>query len=72
LTDVHAARSRLGITIPKVKAIKEQILLPAERTKDEIEAEIFKVGRAYSAAQKKIKRCNERLDQLMKELEAAE
>lgn len=71
LKDVHAARSRLGITIPKVLASKEKGVQPAsKRTKSEIQAEIDKVQKARTEAFKKVERCNERIDQLYKELEA--
>ena len=69
LSDVHAARSRLGITIPKVKAMIGQE--PSIRTKEDIETEIFKVSNALKEALKKSARCRERLEQLQKELEAA-
>ena len=64
------ARSRLGITIPKVKAAKEKGVQPASRSKEAIEFELFKVQKARTEAFKKIERCNERIDQLYKELEA--
>jgi pyruvate/2-oxoglutarate dehydrogenase complex dihydrolipoamide acyltransferase (E2) component len=95
LKDVHAARSRLGITIPKVKAAKEKGVQPVSRSKEAIEFEIFKVQKAAkekgvqpvsrskeaiefeifkvqkarTEAFKKVERCNERIDQLIKELE---
>lgn len=65
LTDVHAGRSRFGITIAKVKKMKEE--KPAARTKEDIKAEIKKVERAKKDAQKKIKRCENRLDELKEE-----
>ena len=72
LTDVHAARSRLGITIPKVEAIltenKDKPLAIAKRTEDEIQEEIKKVLRSKSEAYKKIKRCDERIEELLDEL----
>lgn len=67
LKDVHAARSRLGITIPKVKAAKE-VEQAAKRTAEEITAEISKVENAKNAAEKKIDRCMERLEVLYDEL----
>ena len=69
LKDVHAARSRLGITIPKVKAQKG--VQPAGRTAKEITAEIAKVEKAKDAAENKIDRCMERLEVLYSELVAA-
>lgn len=66
LKDVHAARSRLGITIPKVKAAKG--VQPSLRTKEDIQQEIDKVQKARTEAFKKVERCNERIDQLYKEL----
>lgn len=65
LTDVHAARSRLGITIPKVKAMMTKA---SARTAEEITAEISKVEKAKDAAEKKIDRCMERLEVLYTEL----
>ena len=67
LKEVHAGRSRFGITIAKVKAMKEKE--PATRTKEDIENEIKKVKEARRAAYKKIKRCDERLKVLEKEAE---
>ena len=67
LKNVHAARSRLGITIPKVKAQKG--VNPSGRAKEEIQQEIDKVRKARTEAFKKIERCNERIDQLTKELD---
>ncbi len=69
IKEVYAARSRLGITIPKVKAAKE-VEQAAKRTAEEIQQEIDKVRKAMSEALKKMKRCDERIDQLNKELEA--
>jgi hypothetical protein len=66
--DVHAARSRLGITIPKIKEMKSRGVQPSGRTKEEIKAEIDKVQKARAEAFKKVERCNERIDQLYKEL----
>jgi len=55
LKDVHAARSRLGITIPKVKAAKEKgVQQPVSRSKEAIEFEIFKVQKARTEAFKKV------------------
>lgn len=71
LTDVHAARSRLGITIPKVSEALSKGFKPGFRTKAEVQAEIDKVQKARTEAFKKIERCNDRIDQLYKELEAA-
>lgn len=70
LMDVHAARSRLGITIPKIKEMKSRAVKASARTKEKIKAEILKVQKARTEAFKKIERCNERIDQLNKELEA--
>lgn len=69
LKDVHATRSRLGITIPKVKAAKEKGVQPVLRTREEIDQEIGKVIRAKEAAKKKIARCDERLVELSEELQ---
>lgn len=66
LKDVHAARSRLGITVPKVKAAKTE--KATVRTKEEVVAEIEKVEKAKDAAEKKIDRCMERLEVLYGEL----
>ena len=68
LKDVHAARSRLGITVPKVKALMTKA---SARTAEEITAEISKVEKAKDAAEKKIDRCMERLEVLYTELVAA-
>lgn len=70
LKDVHAARSRLGVTIPKVKEMKGRGVQPSGRTKEEIQQEIDKVQKARAEAFKKVERCNERIDQLYKELKA--
>lgn len=69
LEEVHAARSRLGITIPKVKAMMTKVVKASARTKEEIEAEIFKVNGALMKSIKKSQRCRVRLEQLTKELE---
>ena len=69
LTDVHAARSRLGLTIPKVKAMMTKDVKASARTKAEIIKEIEKVRKSWNEALKKEKRCNERIGQLYKELE---
>ncbi len=66
LKDVHAGRSRFGITIAKVKAMKEKG--QQTRTQEDIKAEIKKVQKAKRDAQKKIKRCENRLDELNWEL----
>jgi hypothetical protein len=71
LTDVHAARSRLGITIPKIKELKTKGVQPVLRTEEEIIEEIKKVRKAWKEALRKGNRCEERLDQLIEELEAA-
>lgn len=71
LTDVHAARSRLGITIPKIDEILSKGSKPGIRTKAEVQAEITKVQKARTEAFKKIERCNDRIDELYKELENA-
>lgn len=78
LTDVHAARSRLGKTIPKVetilaKGVDEPIgyQLATRRTEAEIQKEIEKVLRAKSEANKKVKRCDERIAELLIELARA-
>lgn len=72
LKDVHAARSRLGITIPKVKKyIEVKEALNSTRTAKEITAEIAKVEKAKDAAENKIDRCMERLEVLYSELVAA-
>lgn len=74
LTDVHAARSRLGITIPKVEeALAKGNKKPtASRTKTEIEQEIKKVQKARTEAFRKVERCNDRIDQLYIELQSAQ
>lgn len=66
LKDVHAGRSRFGITIAKVKALKEK--KPASRTKEYIKNEIKKVREAREAAYKKIRRCNDRIEELYDEI----
>jgi len=73
LTDVHAARSRLGITIPKVEeALSKGAKQPvASRTKAEIEQEIEKVQKARTDAFRKVERCNDRIDHLYIELQGA-
>jgi hypothetical protein len=70
LKDVHAARSRLGVTIPKVKEMKGRGVQPSGRTKADIQQEIDKVQKARAEAFKKVERCNDRIDQLYKELKA--
>ncbi len=76
LTDVHAARSRLGLTVPKVEAmlakgVDEPIdyQLATARTETEIQREIEKVLKAKNKAYRKVKRCDERIDELLLELE---
>lgn len=71
LSDVHAARSRLGITIPKVKQSLERGLNPGVRAVEEIKAEIAKVAKAQKQASKKSARCLDRLSELEKELKLA-
>lgn len=74
LTEVHAARSRLGITIPKIKALKAknvQASAAVVRSKEDIQAEIDRVQKARTEAFRKVERCNDRIDQLYKELGAA-
>ncbi|MDI9475673.1 MAG: hypothetical protein QM295_02415 [Bacillota bacterium] len=66
LKEVHAGRSKFGWTIAKVKALKENG--PQIRTTEDIEAEIKKVNRAKRDAQNKIRRCEDRLEELNKEL----
>lgn len=66
LAEVHAGRSRFGITIAKVKAMKEEG--QKTRTQEDIKAEMKKVQKAKRDAQKKIKRCENRLDELNWEL----
>ena len=72
LKDVHAARSRLGITIPKVKEMKIAGITSNAKTKEEIRAEIKAVQKARTEVFRKVERCNERIDWLMKELEELE
>lgn len=70
LTDVHAARSRLGITIPKVKeALQRGLKASTSRNREEIDQEMAKVLKAKEAANKKIARCDERLVELSEELQ---
>lgn len=73
LTDVHTARSRLGITIPKVEAmlVENKDKSSEKRTEAEIQEEIEKVLRAKSEACKKVKRCDERIGELLLELARA-
>lgn len=73
LKDVHAARSRLNITISKVRVAKiaQENGRAAKRTAEEITKEISKVEKAKDAAEKKIDRCMERLEVLYTELVAA-
>ncbi len=66
LVEVYEGRSKFGITIAKVKAAKTKS--ETIRTKEEIENELKKVKKARDEAYKKIKRCNERIDVLEKEL----
>lgn len=66
LREVHAGRSRFGWTIAKVKALKESG--PRVRTTEDIKAEIKKVNRAKRDAQNKIRRCEDRLKELNREL----
>lgn len=71
LSDVHAARSRLGITMDKVKAAKGVQPVAdqkVKRTTEEINEEIMKVEKAKDAAEKKIDRCMFRLEELYTEL----
>jgi len=75
LSDVHAARSRLGVTMDKVRVAK----IAAEngqpvtdqkvkRTIEEIDQEIIKVEKAHETAKKKVERCTARLEVLYEEL----
>lgn len=66
LTDVHAGRSRFGVTREKVKAAKNN--LNTRRSSREVSAEIAKVRQAMKSAQKKVDRCGERIEQLLEEL----
>ena len=68
LNDVHAARSRLGITIDKVRVAKITAENKQKKTAEEITKEISKVEKAKDAAEKKIDRCMERLEVLYEEL----
>lgn len=70
LTEVHAARSRLGITIPMVKKALERGLKPnSRRSREEIDQEMAKVLKAKETADKKIAKCDERLVELSEELQ---
>jgi hypothetical protein len=78
LTDVFAARSRLGITIPKVEAILAQgedepidYQVKTKITEEEIQREIEKVLKAKVDACKKVNRCDERIAELLIELARA-
>ena len=72
IKEVYAARSRLNITIPKVKKyIDVKRALNSARTAEEITKEISKVEKAKDAAEKKIDRCMERLKVLYSELVSA-
>lgn len=67
--DVWEGRSRFGITVSKVAAMKANG--EVVRTKDVIRTEIDKVEKARSEAEKKIVKCDSRLEELMKELKGA-
>ena len=68
VVEIHALRSKLGLTIPKVKAMKE-IVGNSERAAVEIRGEIKLVLQAQKNAQHKLQRCSNRLEELVKELE---
>lgn len=69
LTDVYAARSRLGITIPKIKEAKvKNVQVPAKRSKEEIIEEMENERKAWKELLEKGDQCQDRLDQLFKEL----
>lgn len=72
IKEVYAARSQLGITIPKVKEMKARGVQLSGRTNEEIQQEIDKVQKARTEAFKKVERCNKRIDQLYKELQEAQ
>lgn len=73
LSDIHAARSKLGITIPKVKQALEKGFNPScARTQKEIIDEIEKVENSLNQAERKKERCNARLTELYKSLLVAE
>lgn len=72
ITEIHAKRSALGITIPKVKAMQEGKVGSGTRTNEEIKAEIVKVERAKDQAYKKLHRAQDRLVELYKELGGVE
>lgn len=71
LTDVHAARSRLGITMPKVKEALAKGVKAGCRSVKEILEEIDKVSKAQFTAEKKVYRCEMRLIELENELNMA-
>ena len=64
--EVHAGRSRFGWTIAKVAMLKK--VRPQIRTTEDIEVEISKVLKAKKDAQNKVRRCEDRLEELYKEL----
>lgn len=72
ITEIHAKRSALGITIPKVKAMQDNKVSTGSRTPEEIKAEIVKVEKAKDQAYKKLHRATDRLNELYKELGGAE
>lgn len=76
LSDVHAGRSRFGITVAKVAAIKaiakegQAAYQRINRSIDNIVAEITKVEKAQVEAVKKVWKCTQRLEVLREELKA--
>jgi len=68
ITEIHAKRSALGITIPKVKAMQGGKAPSGTRTPEAIKAEIVKVEKAKEQAYKKLQRAEDRLTELYREL----
>lgn len=68
VADIYAARSALGITIDKCKAIKEGKVVPGKRSAEDIKTEIKKVEKSLQQALIKVCRADDRLAELVREL----
>ena len=68
LTEIHAWRSRHGLTIDKCAAIRTGGIIDGKRSAESIKVEILKVQKAKRDAEKKAKRAEDRLKVLLGEL----
>jgi bacterioferritin-associated ferredoxin len=70
--EIYAWRSRHGLTISKCQAIREGKVSTGKRSAEEIRTEIKKVEGVKSDAAKRVKRAQDRLTELAKELKESE